>query len=290
MIEVRKLAAGEDYFGCLPLLRWAGSKARALPRLSRYLPTYSGKYVELFSGSACLFFRLCEGRAVIADANPDLISFYRVVKRRPDLVYDRAVAIKRNPKEYYEARSRFNVANDPLEKAVLFFYLNRNCFNGIYRTNLSGQFNVPFSNLRVPQYPDREQFLRSCKKLRSARTVCSDFEHVVRNNVSIDDFVYLDPPYYVPDVRTFREYSSRHFGEDDVRRLKSILATIDKKGAKFLLSYPDCSLARNLAMPWQKKEISILRSISAKTASRQRANELLIANYDLAAASKFNAH
>lgn len=277
----RRLSPERIVQECNPILRWAGSKKRSLSEIAKFVPSYHGKYVELFSGSACIYFRLCGTEAVIADANPDLMQFYTVARAKPRKLYDAFASIPRTETAYYKARDRFNATTVTEEKAALFLYLNRNCFNGIYRTNLSGKFNVPFARDRVPAYQEYDEFRRSCTKLRSAEIVCSDFEKTARRQIGRGDFVYLDPPYYVPDVRTFREYSAEHFGEVDFIRLKRTLRSIDNVGAKFLLSYPDCKLARQLADHWNSFRITTFRSVAAQTSSRRRKRELLIANYDL---------
>src|SRR5689334_20156935 len=118
-----------------PILRWAGSKKRSLPDIIPILPRTSERYLEVFAGSACLFFHMAPARAVISDSNPDLIRFYRAVARHPELVYEQFVSLPRTPETYYRVRSEWSSNKNPISRAALFLYLNRNCFNGIYRTN-----------------------------------------------------------------------------------------------------------------------------------------------------------
>jgi len=262
-----------------PILRWAGSKKTILPKLERHLPEKYDRYIELFAGSACLFFKVSPKEAIIADSNKQLVDFYRTFSKKPSLVYELFEAIPRSPEAYYEARTRFRTEKTPEQRAALFLYLNRNCFNGIYRTNLAGHFNVPFSNSRVAGYPSRSTFMAAANFLKSANIVCEDFEKICRKNIRPDDFFYMDPPYYVPNKRVFKEYSGKPFGEDDFLRLSKLLSFIDEKKAKFMLSYPDCILSREVAKRWASSRIPVKRIIGGTQKSRSGKYELIIKNY-----------
>jgi DNA adenine methylase len=148
--EVNKAASVARYS---PILRWAGSKKRSLPDIVPFLPRRSERYLEAFAGSACLFFHLAPEQAIISDNNVELIQFYRTIAKHSLAVYRRFASIPRNPRTYYAIRSVWAQERDPIIRAALFFYLNRNCFNGIFRTNSKGIFNVPFASDRVPLYP-----------------------------------------------------------------------------------------------------------------------------------------
>jgi DNA adenine methylase len=209
----------------------------------------------------------------------DLIRFYRALAQHPLEIYSKFCSLPREPETYYEIRSRWHSGSDEIARAAYFLYLNRNCYNGIFRTNLRGEFNVPFSACRVPPYPSFEEVKTAALELAKVTIRCEDFEEACRAEVRNRDFVYLDPPYYVPSVRIFREYSSKPFNEGDLQRLADLLNEIDRRGARFLLSYPDCRLIRGIARSWRSSRISVRRTISGKLASRGYAPELLIRNY-----------
>jgi DNA adenine methylase len=263
-----------------PILRWAGSKKRSLPEIQPFLPPTTERYFEVFAGSACLLFHLGFKKSVIADNNKELIKFYRTIAQKPSAVYRHFQSIPRNPRTYYSIRSRWNMEIDPVIRAAYFFYLNRNCFNGIYRTNSQGAFNVPFAADRVPAYPSECTVVAAASLLQRTRIFCSDFEKIC-SKVRKGDFVYLDPPYYVPAERVFREYSSKPFSNSDFQRLANTLAKLDRVGANFLLSYPDCSVASKLARRWNRSAITVRRTVASDTFSRRRTKELLVYNYDL---------
>ncbi|WP_084518237.1 Dam family site-specific DNA-(adenine-N6)-methyltransferase [Bradyrhizobium sp. th.b2] len=264
-----------------PLLRWAGSKLRSLPEMSPYFPQVRDRYIELFAGSACLFFHLAPKRAVLVDNNVSLIEFYRVATDDPEGVFRRFIRLPRNPETYYRIRRAFPSEKDPLRRAAHFLYLNRNCFNGIYRTNNQGGFNVPFSKDRVANYPTRENFILATNILTKAKLRCGDFEHACEMEAKRGDFIYLDPPYYRPRKRVFREYSSKPFSNEDIDRLECLLREIDQTGARFLLSYPECAIAKRLAAQWNRKRINVRRTIAGSVAARGPTKELLIFNYDV---------
>ena len=203
------------------------------------------------------------------------------MRKHPTKVYRKFRLIPRNKATYYSIRSRWFLQNDPITRAALFFYLNRNCFNGIYRTNTKGVFNVPFSNSRVASYPTQAAIEEAADLLRNTRLFSDDFEPICTTHVRTCDFIYLDPPYYIPAKRVFREYSRQPFCEVDLYRLKRVLRHIHKAGARFLLSYPNGAIASELARDWNRTSISVRRTISGNLQSRKRTRETLIYNYDV---------
>ncbi|MDQ8732442.1 Dam family site-specific DNA-(adenine-N6)-methyltransferase [Bradyrhizobium sp. LHD-71] len=263
-----------------PILRWAGSKQRSLPNIAPYLPTGWDRYIEAFAGSACLFFHLDPDQAILVDNNVDLMRFYGIAKERPKSVFQTFRRLPRDSDTYYRVRSAMNDETDPVKRAAYFLYLNRNCFNGIYRTNNKGEFNVPFSGSRVAKYQSEANFIAAIKVLNKAVLQCRDFENVCSKQVRRGDFIYLDPPYYMPRKRIFREYSSEPFSKADVGRLEQTLRRIDRAGATFLLSYPDCAISKRLAASWNKKRINVRRTVAGNVAARGATKELLIFNYD----------
>ncbi|UUX49677.1 Dam family site-specific DNA-(adenine-N6)-methyltransferase [Nisaea acidiphila] len=261
-----------------PILRWAGSKKRAIKRITEYFPDHIERYFELFAGSACVFFNSKAKNYNIFDTNPHLIQFYQNISLHSIFMHSELVKIPRSKQTYYYIRNQFNKMNTGIEKSIYFWYLNRNCFNGIYRENLSGGFNVPFSADRVAPYPTLEETIASGNKLSCAHFYCDDFESAEKLELREGDFIYLDPPYYVPNKRVFREYSKAPFTIDDFDRLLTFLHKIDKSGAKFLLSYPEEDISEQIKSHWRFEQISVPRSVSAKISGRKTGRELLFFN------------
>jgi len=205
---------------CPPFLRWAGSKRRLLPLLKTFWTPKHKRYIEPFAGSACLFFALDPPRAILGDLNPELISTYIEVKYRLGAVLKELSQLPSWSKdEYMRLRSLDTSTLAPHVRAARFIYLNRFCFNGIYRTNLKGQFNVPYSGDRCGEVPQDEVFQNCARRLRRARFVNGDFEQVLKH-AEKGDLVYMDPPYAVRARRVFRQYDPSTFTHDDIERLR----------------------------------------------------------------------
>jgi DNA adenine methylase len=259
-----------------PFLRWAGSKRKQLPRIAQFWTANHQRYVEPFAGSACLFFELAPPKAVLGDNNGALIEVYRTVRDQPERIYERLYRIRRDSETYYRWRAKRPEQLDAESRAVRFIYLNRNCFNGIYRLNEKGDFNVPMGT-RSGAYFTRSDLAQCSKLLKKARLVQGDFSRTIEC-VRAGDFVYLDPPFALESRRVFREYGLKSFATDDVPRLAKSLKAIVKAKADFLVSYADCKEARSLAEDWNSIRLPIRRHVAGFTGCRKLAYEWLISN------------
>jgi DNA adenine methylase len=267
-----------------PFLRWAGSKRKLLARLTPFWqPNYHERYIEPFAGSACLFFEIRPHVAILGDNNRELVDTYRMVKAAPRRVYRRLSRIGRDADTYYQWRKRDTSGDDATTRATRFIYLNRNCFNGIYRTNRDGGFNVPFGgkNGQPLGNLERDEFLKAASQLRRATFVAGDFSKTLEL-ARPGDFVYLDPPFAVSGRRVFRQYGEKPFDTDDVERLARQLRRLDRIGAEFLVSYADCVEARDLAREWNSSKLFVRRNVAGFSGHRRLAGEWLITNIDRA--------
>jgi DNA adenine methylase len=263
---------------CQPFLRWAGSKRKLIPRLRTFWTKDHKRYVEPFAGSACLFFALKPPKAILGDLNPELISTYIEVKYRMVAVLEELRALAPwSKEEYARLRSLEPTSLEPPLRAARFIYLNRFCFNGIYRTNLKGQFNVPYSGDRCGAVPGDEVFRRCSRRLRGARFVCGDFENVLRQ-AERGDLVYMDPPYAVRARRVFREYDPSTFALDGITRLRSWMQRLDSKGISFVVSYAESDEADLLKEGFSYETLSVRRNVAGFAAHRLATNEVLISN------------
>jgi DNA adenine methylase len=260
-------------------LRWAGSKRKQLSRLASFWSPNHERYVEPFAGSACLFFEIEPETAILGDSNNELMEVYRVVRDEPEHLYYRLCHIRRDPTTYLRWRRLKPKSLDRETRALRFLYLNRNCFNGIYRTNLAGNFNVPIGT-RLGEYFSKADLVRCSKLLQRATLVAGDFAKTIER-VEAGDFVYLDPPYAVTSRRIFREYGKRTFDTADIPRLSKCLTTIVKQKADFLVSYADCAEARALAHRWFSVRLPTKRHIAGFAGDRKKAYEWLISNRPL---------
>ncbi|MCD9029093.1 Dam family site-specific DNA-(adenine-N6)-methyltransferase [Luteimonas sp. BDR2-5] len=261
-----------------PLVRWAGSKKKLLPKLSEYwLPTYE-RYIEAFAGSASLFFHLEPSCALLNDSNNELIEAYNVLKQDPHGLHEKLISIENSEETYYEWRSADTARMSQFDAAVRFFYLNRFCFNGIYRTNRSGQFNVPYGGQKSGAVPTLDEWMQASERLKSAELSSEDFESFVLRNARQGDFVYLDPPYAVSNRRIFRQYSAQTFGVEDVQRLSDVLYEIDQRGAKFVVSYAKSPETKEIALGWKVRQTVAQRNVAGFSEHRRQAVEVFITN------------
>lgn len=260
-----------------PFLRWAGSKKQLLPKLIPFWCSSHSRYVEPFMGSACFFFALKPTEALLGDVNPDLIRTFRTVRKCPKLVANRLHGLRPGKETYYALRKQRPEALCDTTAAARFIFLNRFCFNGLYRTNLSGEFNVPFAPSGTGGLPSKEHLCECAEVLQSAALQCGDFGSTLRR-VRKGDFVYLDPPFAVGTRRVFREYGPRAFNGNDLSRLSRVLKRIDAIGATFVISYADCPEAREIFSPWTMKRVRTRRNIAGFAIHRRHAFELIATN------------
>jgi len=261
----------------LPFLRWAGSKRQHASLLASYWNQSYRRYVEPFLGSGVLYFHLCPPRALLGDVNRDLIATFRQVKANPIAVSRILHSFQRGSQAYYRLRSHNGDVLRPSQKAARFIYLNRFCFNGIYRTNSRGVFNVPYGGERSGPLPSAAHLKASSRSLAVARLAVADFETLL-DEVRQGDFVYMDPPYSVRARRTFAEYYPSGFTPEDVKRLRAVLMRLDRKGIPFLLTYADSHEARSLSRGFATRIVTTRRNVAGFIGDRRRAREVIVSN------------
>jgi DNA adenine methylase len=263
----------------VPLIRWAGSKRQLLPRLVHKIPSSFGTYIEPFAGSACLFFSVNPAKAILSDRNPDLIEAYKTIARHPIRVLRAARGMSGTPDEYYRVRAQRPESLSPISRTVRFLYLNRYCFNALYRTNAAGAFNVPIGR-RTGGFPDDETFRRAAEAIARAELFCADFEETLAR-AKKHDFVYLDPPYVSRRGVDKNVYGCGSFTGRDLPRLLKHLEVLHSKNVQFLLSYSYSSDLLDLLPQKFLPAIEVRRHISGKVNGRGFAKEVLLNNSDL---------
>ena len=268
-----------------PFLKWAGGKGKLLPELLEASPENFGRYFEPFVGGGALFFALRPNRGMLTDVNPELINAYQVVR---DHVEELITELSRHVYEeeyFYQVR---NVDRLPeyaswssVEKAARLIYLNRTCFNGLYRVNSQGFFNVPFGSYKSPVICNKE-VLRLCSaQLKETELGVKSFEAIL-DHVRAGDFVYFDPP-YAPLTKTanFTSYSKEGFGLESQGLLRDVCLELTKREVKFLLSnsYSDATLELygNSGFFWDI--VDAPRAINSKGSLRGNVEEILVRNY-----------
>lgn len=263
--------------GVQPFLRWAGSKRQLLPVLSGYWHREYMRYVEPFAGSACLFFRLRPRQAILGDINAELIATYREIRDRLDDVIASLATLKKGRDEYLSLRETDPTSLTPADRAARFIYLNRFCFNGLYRTNLAGRFNVPYGGDKAGNLPSDDALRKASELLQNAQLMAGDFGNVLEL-VRPGDFVYMDPPFAVKSRRIFNEYDPSLFGPEDICRLRGWMEALSERNVPFLVSYADSEEADSLQEGFYTEMVTVRRNIAGFTGSRIMSSEVLISN------------
>ena len=268
-----------------PVLKWAGGKRKLLPSMIERIPDNFSGYVEPFVGGGAMFFELRSRNliagAVLSDVNSDLISLYTIIRDKPEQLIESLVNIdyRNNREDFNRAREEFNSDPLPVRKAALMIYLNRHCFNGLYRVNFSGKFNVPFGRYNNPVIPGKEQIMEVSGSLKNVDLKCCDFENSIRE-AGERDFVYLDPPYQpISETSSFTSYSSGGFEEEGQRRLAKVFRDASSSGVFLMISNSDSPLIRELYSDFKISNILAARNINSNGKGRGKINEVLITNY-----------
>lgn len=264
-----------------PPLRWAGSKRKSIKTLTKLVPKGTSHIIEPFAGSACFTLGVNFETAVIGDLNDRLMEFYEHLKSDPVGVYASFSKIEPTRERYFEVRKDFNDATPSIERAGQFLFLNRYCFNGIFRVNLSGKFNVPWGGEKVGKPPSLEDLIRASERLVNVKVRIGDFQEIIENEQKPGCLVYLDPPYARNEERVFREYHKDSFSTLDWERLIETIEEIDRSGSNFILSYAgDGEVVERLAK-WQIGFLDVTRNVGGFKSSRRKFREFLATNCEI---------
>jgi len=274
-----------------PLLKWAGGKRHIADELFSYFPVdwNKGTYIEPFIGGGAMFLFLAPERALIADLNIRLFGFYSHIKNLPDEVFNGIFEISKSFNEsplekkkdfYLELRSKYNSSEvSSVESAILLYSLNKLCFNGLYRENSKGFFNVPFGQKKSFPALERQDFESASTLLQNATISNSDFEGTLSHAVA-GDFVYLDPPYIPIDATSsFTSYHADGFGLSDQARLAQRMLELKESNIKAMCSNSDTPLSREVYGNLNIKTIQAPRMVSARASGRGSVSELVITNF-----------
>lgn len=269
-----KLAQFADHaplhFATRPLLKWAGGKTQLLPELLAKTPKKFGKYIEPFFGGGALYFSLRPNGGVVADSNPELVNLYRSVANYAEVVIERLRSCSNTEEAFYLMRALDWTKMDPVDAAARTIFLNRTCFNGLYRVNKSGGFNVPFGHYKNPKILDEEALRAAAMLLRKSTIVQGDYKSVLAEHAAPGDFVFLDPPYLpVSKYADFKRYTKEQFYEEDHQELAQEVARLQQMGCHVLLTNSNHPLVHELFGQYQMEVIQTKRYISCNGGSRK---------------------
>lgn len=271
-----------------PFLKWVGGKRQIISSILELLPSAidSATYIEPFIGAGALFFYLQPRKAIINDFNHDLINVYRVIKEKPDELIEDLKKHRNEPDYFYKIRGMDRKKHfghlTVVEKASRLIYLNKTCFNGLYRVNRAGEFNVPYGRYKKPNIVN-ETAIRAASQYLNANQIeleNADFE-VVLKKADKNSFFYLDPPYHPLSFSSnFTGYISGGWGKDDQYRLKSACDDLDHRGIKFLLSNSSADFILDIYKEYKITTVKAIRAINSSGDKRGEIDEVLIRNYE----------
>jgi DNA adenine methylase len=273
-----------------PIIKWAGGKRQLLPVLLNNLPNkYNGAYYEPFFGGGALFFELAPKVSHINDINEDLIGLYKVFFQKEELhelikLLDKHE--KNHSKDYYylvrsQDRNKNYTSNSRVFKAARLIYLNKSCFNGLYRVNSKGYFNVPFNNNKKVNLYEKENFLEINDFFSKNTIHISSLNYIESlKGIKKGDFVYFDPPYDdLADKKSFTSYSKFGFEKENQIQLANLFKELSKKGVYCMLSNHDTELIKTLYSEFKIVKVKAQRLINSNVNGRKSINEVLVKNY-----------
>jgi DNA adenine methylase len=274
-----------------PFVKWAGGKGQLLARFEPYFPARFTRYVEPFVGGGAVFFHLhnqgrLEGKEVVLiDGLEELIDAYRVIQTQVEALI---AALREHEPHKRDAAYFYQVRNwdrqpgyaerGAVERAARFIFLNRTCYNGLYRVNRRGRFNVPFGRYRNPTICDENNLRAVSRALQGVTLVAGDFARCL-DWAGPGAFVYLDPPYHpLSATAHFTSYTAADFDFEDQRRLAAVFADLDQRGCQVMLSNSATGPIREMYAGYEQVEVQAVRAISSKGDSRGAIPELLVMN------------
>jgi DNA adenine methylase len=265
----------------VPFVKWAGGKRCLLKELKAHLPKKFDTYYEPFVGGGALFFSISKQikYAFLSDSNFDLILAYKAIQKDPKKLLSLLKKHKENHSKdyYYKIRDKHNISN-PLDAAARLIYLNRTCYNGLYRVNKLGRFNVPIGSYKNPTIVNESNIFACHEALRNVKIEMRSFDTI---RPKAGDFVYFDPPYHPTDEISFTNYTKLDFTEKDQANLRDFAITLDKKGVNVLLSNSHTPFIRNLykSSVFHTYIVKAPRVVNCKKDKRNPVEEVIITNY-----------
>ncbi|OKH29073.1 DNA adenine methylase [Chroogloeocystis siderophila] len=264
-----------------PFLKWAGGKTKLIQQYLSSFPNKIINYYEPFLGGGAVFFYLYNNHslnsAFLSDINPELVNAYLCIKNDVEVVISLLKQHQKNHSREYYYYMRSYTTDNFIERAARLIYLNKTCFNGLYRENSKGEFNVPMGKYKNPQICHPELLRAVANALQIAQIEVRSFETILNYANSNEDFVYFDPPYYpLSETSNFTAYSRDAFHKDDQIRLKDVCVQLAQRGVKIMQSNSDCPFIRELYRDFKIYEIKASRAINSNAAKRGKISEVLI--------------
>ncbi|TFH03658.1 MAG: DNA adenine methylase [Candidatus Thorarchaeota archaeon] len=263
-----------------PFVKWAGGKSQLLPKLNMYRPECYKRYLEPFVGGGALLFSLRPDQALINDSNEELINTYMAVKNSPEELIEDLKRHKNDETYYYNIRGMKTSEMTNIERASRFVYLNRTCFNGLWRVNKKNEFNTPYGYYKNPRIVNADMIRAVSSFLGSIDINCMDYREFLEKNAHEEDFVYLDPPYHpISKYSDFKRYTKEFFGEKEQIELADVIGELTRRGCKIMLSNSYSKLVLDLYSDYEIITVKARRNINKDPNGRAAIDEVLVRNY-----------
>ncbi|GAH42440.1 unnamed protein product, partial [marine sediment metagenome] len=268
-----------------PFLKWAGGKRQLISQMDKFFPKNYNKYIEPFIGGGAVFFHLLPENSIISDSNPDLINCYNVIKEDVEGLIKSLKKHRYEKDYYYEIRALDRDQNkyaelSDIEKASRSIYLNKSGYNGLYRVNSKGLFNVPFGRHKNPKICDEENLRKVSQVLKNVDIYQGSFE-ICLDFAEKDDFIYLDPPYYpLSDTALFTSYTKDSFDKASQLKLFEVFMEFKRRECNIMLSNSYSEFILDLYKDFKIVTLKAKRSINSNSKKRGLVNEVLILNED----------
>jgi len=271
-------------FESIKFVKWAGGKSQLLSQLIPLFPKKFNRYIEPFVGSGAVLFYILQKypdkEVIISDVNKDLIKSYKVIKENVEVLIKklREHQRKHSKEYYYTIRLVDPETLSDVDKAARFIYLNKTCFNGLYRVNAKGKFNVPIGSYKNPDIVQEDRLRAVSKLLRNVKILNESFEGVLKY-VKKDDFVYFDPPYYPLNGNSFTTYHHDNFLDEAHKKLAEVFKELSKRGCYCMESNSDTAFIKKLYFEHSISTVKATRLINCRSEGRGIINEVVILNY-----------
>ncbi len=260
-----------------PFLKWAGGKSRLLAQYQPFFPQDYSRYYEPFVGGGAVFFHLQPVSAVLSDINPELVNVYQCVRSQVKALIQCLETHAQNHCHDYYYQIRAFDQGGPIDRAARFIYLNKTCFNGLYRENSQGKFNVPMGRYKKPNICNPELLHSASEALQTAQIEVRPFSEILQHATTPQDFVYFDPPYHpLSATSDFTAYSRGAFTVEDQRQLRDVFVTLAERGVRVMLSNSDCDFIRELYRDFPTCTIQASRAINSNPGKRGKISEVLV--------------
>lgn len=280
---MESIVSSDKFVRPKPFIKWAGGKTQLLPHLLERIPRKYDRYFEPFIGGGALFFKVTPSKGYISDINPELINAYQIIKSDVESLIEDLKKHIYDKDYYYELRNVDRTTEfknwSSVKKASRLIALNKSCFNGLYRVNSKGHFNVPFGRHKNPKLVDAFNLRECSKALKDTKIVLGSFD-LIQQDVQKGDFVYFDPPYAPLNITSsFTSYSKEGFDHKMQEKLRDFCVSLDYKGVKFMVSNSSASLILDLYQNFHISFVEATRAINSKGNKRGKIKEVIVTNY-----------